>query len=361
MSPALSESEIRGLSGVTAVVTGASSGIGLEVVRGLASRGAHVVLAVRSLERGQAAASAIRSTTPGASLDVMALDLADLASVHRFAEALSLRMRALDLLINNAAVGTASLQHTMDGFELVFGTNHLGHFALTGLLLPILMAYPLTRVVTVSSMAHAMSHIDFDNLDGSKGYAETRAYAQSKLANLLFAYEFQRRLTSAQRTQLSVACHPGWAATSLAAGPREQLRLHQRLLHWLTMRIAPSPAKAARYVLYAATAPDVTGGDYIGPSGRFGVSGSPARVRSSVESHDLAVARQLWEVSERMTGVHYAFGSGVLVLPSLNSPHATSVSKTTSGTSERNETTTPGVPNAGSGGMSAVAPRTNPT
>lgn len=300
------------LAGTRAVVTGASSGIGLEVTRGLASKGAHVVLAVRAIERGRAAASAISSTTPNASLEVMALDLADLASVRRFADLLKSRLDVLDLLINNAGVESPSLQHTVDGFELVFGTNHLGHFALTGLVLPTLLASPKARVVTVSSMASAAGQIDFDNLDGSKGYAEARAYAQSKLANLLFAYELQRRLSAAGATQLSVACHPGWAATDLAVKSRGgPLHPRERLLQMLTRRFAPSAAQAARYVLFAATSAAVNGGEYIGPSGRFGVSGSPAALRSSDRSHNEALARRLWDVSERMTRVQFTFASGV--------------------------------------------------
>jgi NAD(P)-dependent dehydrogenase (short-subunit alcohol dehydrogenase family) len=300
--------ETQNRSGMTALVTGASSGIGLEVTRGLACWGAHVVLAVRSIERGQAATSAILATSPGASLEVMVLDLADLASIHRFAGELRSSAVALDLLINNAGVASNSLQRTLDGFELVVGTNHLGHFALTGLLLPAIMAAPRSRVVTVTSMAHRGGQIDFDNLDGSKGYEAGRAYAQSKLANVLFAYELQRRLSAAGGQPFSVVCHPGWAATNMtlgsAAGPRHP---QDQLLRFLAKHFAPSAADGARSVLFAAMSPDVGGGDFIGPSGRFGVGGPPARVRSSTRSYDGEVARHLWQLSESMTGVHYAF------------------------------------------------------
>jgi len=172
-----SVADMPDLTGMTAVVTGANRGIGLEVARGLAGQGAHVVLAVRRPERGEAAAAAIRATSPVAWLEVMALDLADLASVHRFAAAIRSRWEELDLLINNAGVGSASLRRTADGFELVFGTNHLGHFALTGLLLPALTRPPPARVVTVASLAHGRGHIDFDNLDASKGYANFQTYS----------------------------------------------------------------------------------------------------------------------------------------------------------------------------------------
>jgi NAD(P)-dependent dehydrogenase (short-subunit alcohol dehydrogenase family) len=310
MASAWSESDIPNLTGKTAVVTGANSGIGLEVARGLACRGAHVVMAVRRIERGQAAASTILASSPGAALEVMEVDLADLASVHRFAGALRSRLAALDLLINNAGVASTSLQRTTDGFELVFGTNHLGHFALTGLLLPAILASPSGRVITVTSLAHASGHIDFGNLDGSKGYSPSGAYAQSKLANVLFAYELQRRLFAAGAGQVSVGCHPGWAATNMTIGPTEQnQRPQDRLLRALARRLAPSAAQGARPITFAATSPEVRGGDFICPGGRFAVWGSPARVRSSDLTYKHDLARRLWEVSESLTGVHYAFAA----------------------------------------------------
>jgi NAD(P)-dependent dehydrogenase (short-subunit alcohol dehydrogenase family) len=287
------------LAGVTAVVTGASSGIGLEVTRGLARCGAHVVLGVRSAGRGQSAASAILETSPRASLEVLALDLADLASVRRFAGTLRARHGALGLLVNNAGVASPALRHTADGFELDFGTNHLGHFALTGLLLPALTASPQARVITVTSMAHRRGGIGFADLDGSKAYSPARAYSQSKLANVLFAYELQRRLSKSAEATLSVACHPGWAATAVTLGSAgERPRLTDRAYHLLARRFAPSAAKGAEPVLFAATSPGVRGGDFIGPGGRLGVP-------SSDGSHDENLARHLWQVSEHMTGVRY--------------------------------------------------------
>jgi NAD(P)-dependent dehydrogenase (short-subunit alcohol dehydrogenase family) len=299
---------------MTAVVTGANSGIGLEVARGLASRGAHVVLAVRHIDRGQAAASAILASSPAARLEVMELDLADLASVHRFADALRSRLDGLDLLINNAGVASTLLQRTADGFELVFGTNHLGHFALTGLLLPAILASPSGRVVTVTSLAHTRGRIDFDNLDGSKGYSPSATYSQSKLANVLFAYDLQRRFSAAGASQLSVACHPGWAATNMTVGSTEQdQRPQERLLRALARRLAPSAAQGARPIVFAATSPNVRGGDFIGPGGPFSVWGRPGRVRSSDLTCNQDLARHLWEISESLTGVHYTFAAAASV------------------------------------------------
>jgi NAD(P)-dependent dehydrogenase (short-subunit alcohol dehydrogenase family) len=311
-TPGWSGADLRDLTGTTAVVTGASSGIGLEVARGLAHKDAHVVLAVRSSERGQAAIAAIRTSSPQASLEVMALDLADLSTVHRFAEALESKVDALDLLINNAGVASTRLQRTVDGFELDFGTNHLGHFALTGLLLPILIASAKARVVTVTSLQHAKGQIEFDNLDGLRGYDPARAYAQSKLANVVFAYELQGRLSAAGLSALSVACHPGWATTNLTLGSSaEHEGVRGRLLRVLAQRLAPTAAQAARPILFAATSPDVRRGDFIGPGGRFQVWGSPQRARSSARSYDTDLARRLWEVSEQMTRVRYRFTTAV--------------------------------------------------
>jgi NAD(P)-dependent dehydrogenase (short-subunit alcohol dehydrogenase family) len=235
----------------------------------------------------------------------MALDLADLRSVRSFADTLRARYDTLALLINNAGVMALPYRRTVDGFEMQFGTNHLGHFALTGLLLPAILATPRARVVTVSSGAHTNGSIDFDNLDGSKGYTPWRAYAQSKLANLLFAYELQRRFAAAGATALSVGCHPGWAATNLqAAGPRMAgARLRVRLMTIANRVLAQSAAMGALPILYAATAEGVNGCDYIGPTSWGGMRGYPGKVRSSARSYDVALARRLWQVSEELTGV----------------------------------------------------------
>jgi NAD(P)-dependent dehydrogenase (short-subunit alcohol dehydrogenase family) len=303
---AWSETAIPDQRGRTAVVTGASSGIGLETARGLAARGAHVVLAVRSAERGHAALSAILAGNPRASLELAELDLANLTSVHRFADVLERRHGTVALLVNNAGVSSPTLERTADGFELLLGTNYLGHFALTGRLLPALLRVRRARVVTVASLAHARGRIDFENLDGAMGYAPARAYAQSKLAGVLFAYELERRLTRAGADAISVACHPGWAFTNLAVGPsRPNPGLAAQLLSQMTRRFAPSARAGAQPSLYAATSFEVRGGDYVGPSGLFGVWGRPGRVRSSALSYDQDVAGRLWKVSESLTGVPY--------------------------------------------------------
>ena len=296
------------LTGLTAVVTGANRGIGFEVARCLASRGAVVLMAVRSLDRGREAATAIRESWAGASVEVVELDLANLASVRRCADAVRSRLQRLDLLINNAGIASRSLQYTVDGFELVFGTNHLGHFALTGHLLPLILATPRARVVSVASLAHSRGQIDFENLDGSKHYSDMQSYSESKLASVLFAYELERRLVRVGADQISVACHPGWAATHMSHTPAGQAEpLMDRLVQALTRRIAPTAAAGSRSIVFAATSPDVHGGDYIGPGGPGGMSGAPVKAMSSARSHDQDLAHELWRTSEDMTGIHYEF------------------------------------------------------
>jgi NAD(P)-dependent dehydrogenase (short-subunit alcohol dehydrogenase family) len=295
-------------SGKLVVITGANSGIGYEAALALAAKGAHVIMAVRSAERGAAAATKISAAHPGARVEVRSLDLADLTSVRRFADGLLADHPALPLLINNAGVMAIPYRRTPDGFEMQFGTNHLGHFALTGLLLPALLAAPGSRVVTVSSQAHLMGKIDFANLDGAKGYQRWAAYGQSKLANLLFAYELQRRLAAAGAPTASLACHPGFADTELqAVGPRmDAIPFGGEIAKGINKLFAQSPAMGALPTLYAATAPDALGGDYIGPDSFGGWRGYPARQRSNAASYDPAVARRLWEVSEQLTGVRYS-------------------------------------------------------
>lgn len=294
--------------GKLAVITGANSGIGYEAALALAGKGARVIMAVRSEERGRAAAERIRAARPQAQVEVRSLDLADLGSVRRFAEGFLAEHAALPLLINNAGVMALPYRRTADGFEMQFGTNHLGHFALTGLLLPAVLAAPGARVVTVSSGAHQPGKIDFDNLDGSRGYQRWVAYAQSKLANLLFAYELQRRLAGSGAGAISLACHPGYADTELqSAGARmEGSSLGATLAGAMNRLLAQSAAMGALPTLYAATSPDAYGGDYIGPTGFGGWRGYPERSRSNALSYDAALARRLWEVSEQLTGVSYA-------------------------------------------------------
>jgi hypothetical protein len=303
------DQNIPDLDGKTAVITGANSGIGYEAARLLAQKNAHVVLAVRNTAKGGKAAREIRSAAPQADVEVMALDLADLASVRQFAGAFSAHHDRLDLLINNAGVMAIPYQKTKDGFEMQFGTNHLGHFALTGHLLPLLQNTPGARVVTVSSGMHRFGDIDFANLNGEQGYKKWGAYAQSKLANLLFTYELQRRLAAAGSSLLGVAAHPGYAATNLQYGgsDRSDSSMQARFMHVLNKVVAQSAEMGALPTVYAAASPVVQGGDYIGPKGPAEQRGWPTRVQSNGRSHDVQAAARLWAVSEELTGVSYDF------------------------------------------------------
>jgi NAD(P)-dependent dehydrogenase (short-subunit alcohol dehydrogenase family) len=285
------------LTGRVAIVTGANSGIGFEEARALAGKGASVVLACRVEDKGQAAVERIAREHPAAAAVFMQLDLADLASVRRFAAEFGQGYERLDILIDNAGIMATPFGRTVDGFELQFGTNHLGHFALTGLLLDAIRRTPGARVVVVSSAGHVFGKIDFDNLGGERGYNPQRAYGQSKLANVLFAYELQRRFEAAGIDAIAAAVHPGWAKTNLPA--------HWRMVRWGNVILGQSAEMGALPALYAATAPGVQGGDYFGPGGLLGVKGHPVKARSSARSHDAAVAARLWAVSESLTGVRY--------------------------------------------------------
>jgi NAD(P)-dependent dehydrogenase (short-subunit alcohol dehydrogenase family) len=299
--------DIPNQRGNVAVVTGGNSGIGYEAAKALAAKGARVILAVRSAEKGQAAVTSIQRAHPGAQVEVMALDLSNLGSVRHFAETFLQRFEALPLLIDNAGVMALPYARTADGFEMQFGTNHLGHFALTSLLMPAILAAPNARVVVVSSGLHTAGEIDFDNLDGAKSYGRWRAYSQSKLANLLFAYELQRRFTAAGADVLVTGCHPGYAATNLqAAGARmDGARVSELLSNVANQLFAQSAAMGALPTLYAATAADVNGCDYIGPVGLLGMRGTPGKIKSSARSYNTSVAARLWQVSEQLTGVRY--------------------------------------------------------
>ena len=299
-------SDIPDLAGRSAVVTGANSGLGLEVARALAQRGAAVVLACRDLGKGKRALEAVRRTATGAEPELARLDLADLASVAAFATAHGeSHPEGLDLLVNNAGIMAPPRGVTADGFEAQLGTNHLGHFALTGRLLPALLQRPRARVVTVSSVAHRMGRIDFDDLHGTRRYRRWRAYGQSKLANLLFALELDRRAQAAATPLVSAAAHPGYAATKLqTSSPPAHEALAMRLLNPL---IAQSAAMGALPVLFAATVDDLPGGTYIGPDGPGEMRGHPRPVSPNRRAEDPEVARRLWEVSERLTGVSFDF------------------------------------------------------
>ncbi|ELZ11790.1 short-chain dehydrogenase/reductase SDR [Natrinema thermotolerans DSM 11552] len=298
--------DIPDQSGRTIVITGANSGIGLEATRELARNGATVIMACRSTERGADAADGIREDIPGADLRVEACDLGDLASVRDFAARLE---ESIDVLINNAGVMAIPRSETDDGFETQFGVNHLGHFALTGLLLENLglETEPDSRVVTVSSGVHENGKIDFDDLQHEDGYDKWDAYAQSKLANVLFAYELERRLLTADANAASMAVHPGYANTQLQLRGPEQSgsRLRKAAMRVLNTVAAQSAAMGALPTLYAATAPEAEGGAYYGPGGLMNMRGTPERQASSDRSYDEDTARRLWRVSSELTGVTY--------------------------------------------------------
>jgi NAD(P)-dependent dehydrogenase (short-subunit alcohol dehydrogenase family) len=301
------------MDGKRVVVTGANSGIGFEGTKAFARAGATVVMACRSTERGERAAEEIRGAVPDASLDVRQCDLADLGSVRDFAAGVRGTYDELHVLCNNAGVMAVPRSETGDGFETQLGVNHLGHFALTGHLLGRLVTSAgESRVVTQSSGAHEMGELDFDDLHREDGYGKWEAYGQSKLANLLFAYELQRRLERAgvEGTK-SVACHPGYADTNLQyRGPQESgSRLRYGLMRVANTVFAQSAAKGALPMLYAATADGVEGGDYYGPGGFLGMRGPPERQESSDASYDGADAERLWAVSEELTGVGYDVGA----------------------------------------------------
>ncbi len=296
-------------SGRTAIVTGANSGLGLATARELARAGAAVWLAGRSEDRVRGAMQAIQGQVPGADLTVGLLDLADLSSVRAFAASFAAPGRSLDLLINNAGIMAAPRRLTKDGFESQFGTNHLGHFALTGLLLAALLKAPTPRVVTVSSHLHRRGTMDFDDLQGERKYSPWGAYGQSKLANLMFCFELQRRATEAGTALLSMAAHPGYAATNLQFAATD--RFYEKAFGWIGNRLfAQSADMGALPTLYAATVPDLPGGTYVGPGGRAEQRGHPKVVTAAGKAYDEPAWRALWKLSEQLTGVHYEF-SGV--------------------------------------------------
>jgi len=284
-------------AGRVAIVTGSNSGIGFETARVLAEKGATVIMACRNLEKANPKADEIQQAYPGANVEVMQLDLSNLDSVRQFAEAFRAKHSRLDLLINNAGIMVPPYGKTAQGFETQFGVNHLGHFALTGSLLDLIVNTPGARIVTVSSIAHYLGNIQFSDLNWEKGYKPQPAYGQSKLANLLFTYELQRRLAAAGKDTLAVAAHPGWTETNLQE--------HAKAVKFLNRFLAQEPLMGALPTLYAATQADVKGAEYYGPSGLMEMNGPPKRVKSNRRSHDQNVAERLWNVSEDLTGVHF--------------------------------------------------------
>jgi NAD(P)-dependent dehydrogenase (short-subunit alcohol dehydrogenase family) len=294
-------------SGRTAVVTGADAGLGLATARALAERGATVALACRDLPKAERAVERIRSDVGHANLQLVHLDLASLASVRKAAGELRSNYPRLDLLINNAGVMAVPYKRTEDGFELTLATNHLGHFALTGLLLKRLLATAGSRIVTVSSIAHRRGVMHFDDLQSEHRYRPGDAYGQSKLANLLFTYELQARLEAAGTRTIALAAHPGNARTELwRTSSRVERVLISPRLRWLNFWLVQSAELGALPTLRAAVDPSARGGDYYGPAGPFQFTGYPTRVESSARSHDGVAQRRLWDLSEQLTGVSYA-------------------------------------------------------
>lgn len=300
--------DIPDLTGRLAVVTGANSGLGLETTRALAGAGARVILACRSASKAEAAiAELARGGVARERLEFRALDLASLASIAAFAEALRADQPRVDLLINNAGVMALPYRETADGFEMQFGTNHLGHFALTGRVLELLLAAPAPRVVTVSSIMHKPGSINFDDLQSRRRYRKWPAYCQSKLANLLFAFELQRRAEAGGHALQSLAAHPGYASTNLqlVAPQMSGSALAKLAMSVGNSTFAQSARMGALPSLYAATAPEARGGEYYGPGGFQEMKGYPSRARSTARSRDRALARRLWEVSVELTAVDF--------------------------------------------------------
>jgi NAD(P)-dependent dehydrogenase (short-subunit alcohol dehydrogenase family) len=299
-----SAADVPDQTGRVAVVTGSNTGIGYEAAAVLADHGAHVVLAVRNLDKGKAAIETIKAASPRADVALQELDLSALDSVRAAADALRSAYPRIDLLVNNAGVMYTPKQTTKDGFEMQFGTNHLGHFALTGLVLDHLLPVQGSRVVTVSSVGHRIrAAIHFDDLQWEHSYNRVAAYGQAKLANLLFSYELQRRLTAKGAPTIAVAAHPGFSDTELTRYVVPALlRPAERLLAPL---LAQPAAMGALPTLRAATDPTARGGQYYGPDGLGEVRGHPKLVKSSGQSHDESLQRRLWTVSEELTGVTY--------------------------------------------------------
>jgi NAD(P)-dependent dehydrogenase (short-subunit alcohol dehydrogenase family) len=301
------------------VVTGGNSGLGFEMSRVLLKRRAHGVLACRDAKKMSEAARRLKAETPTATVSEIVLDLASLSSIRAAAKEISRQFPRVDVLINNAGVMAIPYRETADGFEMQFGTNHLGHFALTGLLLPLLATAPEARIVTQSSLLHRSGHIDLRDIPKPRRYNDRQAYAMSKLANLLFAYELDRRLKASAPSLshiISVACHPGYSATNLQhVGPQMYGSKILALMYSLSNAlIAQSAAQGALGGLRAATAPDTKGGDYIGATEWFGMRGAPEKAQSSEESHDLLRAKKLWEISEKLTGVAFPIGAAVVAV-----------------------------------------------
>ena len=303
MSTKWTAADIPDQSGRVAVVTGANTGLGYWTAEMLADKGAHVVLAVRNLDKGKDAVDRITAKSPKADVALQQLDLTSLDAIRETAEELRAAHERIDLLINNAGVMYTDKATTKDGFELQFGTNHLGHFAFTGLLLDRLLPVQGSRVVTVSSVGHRIiAKIHFDDLQSDRSYNRVAAYGQSKLANLMFTYELQRRLAAKGAPTVALAAHPGGSDTELT---RNIPRLLKPVVDVLWPMFSQSAEMGALPTVRAATDPSAQGGQYYGPDGIGEQRGYPKVVKSSKQSHDEAIQRRLWAVSEELTGVTY--------------------------------------------------------
>jgi len=300
------EADVPSQQGRVFVVTGANGGIGFETTRALASRGARVVMACRRPEAGEEAATRIRSLVPRAAVEVEHLDLGDLSSVAAFAARARGRLTRVDCLVNNAGIMGVPRGLTVDGLERQLAVNHLGHFALTGRLLPLLLAAPRARVVTVTSATYLLGRIDFTDLQGEERYRRWRAYAQSKLANILFALELDRRARAAGTAVLSLAAHPGYARTGLQLSPERRLRAPlRRFWAWANAHVAQDAARGALPTLRAGTDPAAQGASLYGPSRVL--SGGAVVAKLSARATDAEAAGRLWEASEALTGVPFPF------------------------------------------------------
>ena len=296
---------IQDLTGKTIIITGGNSGLGFEAAKALSRKGATVIIACRSTEKGEAARNEIVAIHPNANITVMELDLMDLKSIRNFADQFKKKYSHLDILVNNAGIMMVPHRLTKDGFESQIGTNHLGHFALTGLLLDLLKKTPKSRVVNVSSMAHKSGVMDFDNLlyTNGEGYTPMKAYGRSKLSNLLFTYELQRFFETNKIDCIALAAHPGVSDTNLFnhAAPKWLMKVLKPLFLFMTQ----PAAMGALPELRAATDPNAKGSEYYGPNGKREIKGYPILVKSTKEAQNIEAGRKLWEISEKLTSVVY--------------------------------------------------------
>ena len=307
-SPAWSTESMPDLSGRHVVITGANSGIGFEAARICADQGARVILACRSEQKAQDACDRILNSTPSAQVESIPLNLASLNSIRQCADQLNDRLGRIDLLFNNAGVMALPESRTEDGFEMQLGTNHFGHFALTGLALEAILAAPAGRIINVTSNAHKMGQMNWDDLHGSKRYRPWPAYAQSKLANLLFTYALQRRLAETAQSTIAVAAHPGYSATNLpfATAQMNQSSFQEVLVKLGNWLIAQDATQGALPMLRAATDPNSQGGEYWGPQGLFEMTGAPIEVNSAPRAQSREDQERLWEISVEQTGVDFS-------------------------------------------------------